>query len=126
MLNPENIGVYREGLNRIIILYFQHGLNIMTKISSSLVSTGQFCTVTFVTSSGELRTVNGRTGVKKYLTGTGTRSQATDKKYLLLYTRNGSTKFDAPRNISRVNIISVKAHGIKAGKNSESVYARTV
>ena len=98
----------------------------MVKISSSLVSTGQFCTVTFLTVSGEIRTVNGRTGVKKYLTGTGKRSQATNDKYLLLYTRSGSNKFDAPRNISRVNIISVKAHGIKAGKNSESVYAKTV
>lgn len=98
----------------------------MSKISSFLVSGGQFCTVTFVTASGELRTVNGRTGVKKYLKNTGNRSQATNDKYLLLYTRNGSNKFDAPRNISRVNIISVKAHGIKAGKNSDSVYARTV
>lgn len=93
----------------------------MAKISSSLVSTGQFCTAL-----GEIHTVNGRTGVKKYLTGTGKRSQATNDKYLLLYTRNGSRSFDAPRNISRVNIISVKAHGIKAGKNSDSVYARTV
>ena len=98
----------------------------MAKISSALVSTGQFCTVTFVTASGELRTVNGRTGVTKYLTGTGKRTEATNKKYLLLYTRNGSRSFNAPRNISRVNIVSIKAHGIKAGKNSESVYARTV
>lgn len=98
----------------------------MTKISSSLVSTGNFCTVTFITASGEIRTVNGRTGVKKYLTGTGNRSEATNKKYLLLYTRNGSNKFDAPKNISRVNIVSIKAHGIKAGKNSDSIYAKTV
>lgn len=98
----------------------------MAKISSFLVSTGQFCTVTFVTSSGELRTVNGRTGVKKYLTGTGNRSEATNNKYLLLYTRNGSNKFDAPKNISRVNIISVKAHGILANKNVESTYAKNV
>ena len=98
----------------------------MAKISSSLVSTGQFCTVTFITAAGEIRTVNGRTGVKKYLTGTGKRSEATNKKYLLLYTRNSSNKFNSPRNISRVNIISVKAHGIKAGKNDNSIYAKTV
>lgn len=98
----------------------------MAKISSTLVSTGQFCTVTFLTAAGEIQTLNGRTGVKKYLTGTGKRSQATNDKYLLLYTRNGSNKFDAPRNISRVNIVSVKAHGIRAGKNDNSVYAKTV
>ena len=98
----------------------------MAKISSSLVSTGQFCTVTFLTVSGEIHTVNGRTGVKKYLTGVGKRSEATSKKYLLLYTRNGSRSFNAPRNISRVNIVSIKAHGIKADKNDNSAYAKTV
>lgn len=98
----------------------------MAKISSSLVSTGCFCTVTFLTASGEIRTVNGRTGVKKYLKNTGKRTQATNDKYLLLYTRNGSRYFDAPKNISRVNIISIKAHGIKADKNNNSAYAKTV
>lgn len=98
----------------------------MAKISSSLVSTGQFCTVTFITNSGELRTLNGRTGVTKYIKGTGNRTAQTNDKYLLLYTRNGSNKFDAPRNISRVSIVSVKAHGIRAGKNDNSIYAKTV
>lgn len=98
----------------------------MAKISSSLVSTGNFCTVTFITVSGEIRTINGRTGVKKYLKGTGKRTAQTNDKYLLLYTRNGSPKFDAPENISRVNIISIKAHGIKADKNNNSAYAKTV
>lgn len=125
MVNSENIGVYRESLRRQG-RYFSTWIIIMAKISSSLVSTGQFCTVTFTTATGEMRTVNGRTGVKKYIKGTGKRSEATDSKYLLLYTRNGSNKFDAPRNISRVNIISIKAHGIKADKNNNSAYAKTV
>lgn len=98
----------------------------MSKISSYLVSSGQFCTVTFLTKTGEVRTLNGRTGVKKYLKGTGERTAQTGDKYLLLYTRSGSNKFNAPRNISRVGIISIKAHGIKADKNNNSAYATTV
>ena len=98
----------------------------MAKLSSSLVQTGQFCTVTFLTNFGEIRTINGRTGVKKYHTGTGKRSAQTERDYLLIYTRCGSVRFDAPRNINRLNIISVKAHGIKAGKNPASNYATTV
>lgn len=95
----------------------------MSKVSNFLVATGQFCTVTFVTSKGETRTINGRTGVRKYIKGTGNRSQATDNKYMLLWTRNGSTRFDAPRNVNRSSIVSVKAHGIKCEKNNNSVYS---
>ena len=98
----------------------------MAKISSHLVSTGQFCTVTFLTNTGEIRTMNGRTGVQKYITGTGERTAQAEREYLLLYTRNGSPKFNAPCNIRRTNIISVKAHGIKAQKNADSSYARNV
>jgi len=103
----------------------------MSKISSSLVQTGQFCTVTFITNSGEIRTINGRTGVKKYQNGvakykTAEQVAQTERDYLLIYTRCGSVRFDAPRNINRLNIISVKAHGIKAQKNAASDYATNV
>ena len=99
----------------------------MAKISNSLVSTGNFCTVTFLTNDGEVRTINGRTGVKKYIKGTGTpRTASTNDKYFLVYTRNGSRSFDAPRNIAKNRIISIKAHGIRAEKNSNSPYAHNV
>ena len=96
------------------------------KVSGFLVTTGMFCTVTFLTNSGEVRTVNGRTGVHKYTTGTGKRSNLTAQKYILLYTRNGSPKFNAPKNIARDRIIGFKAHGINAGKNNTSTYAKNV
>ena len=95
----------------------------MSKVSNSLVATGQFCTVTFVTKSGEIRTINGRTGVRKYVKGTGKRTSETDVKYLLLWTRDGSPAFNTPRIVARDRIISVKAHGIKAEKNVNSTYA---
>ena len=95
----------------------------MSKVSQALVVGGMFCTVTFITSKGETRTINGRTGVTKYIKGTGKRTSQTADKYFLLWTRNGSMKFDAPRNINRQSIISVKAQGIKAEKNNNSVYA---
>lgn len=95
----------------------------MSKVSNSLVATGQFCTVTFITSKGEIRTINGRTGVRKYVKGTGKRTSETDAKYLLLWCRDGSPAFNAPRNVARDRIISVKAHGIKCEKNNSSVYS---
>jgi len=98
----------------------------MAIVSNSLVSTGNFCTVTFLTNDGEVRTINGRTGVKKYLKGTGKRTETTNSKYFLVYTRNGSPKFDAPRNIAKNRIISIKAHGIRAEKNNNSPYAHNV
>ena len=98
----------------------------MAKIAQSLAATGQFCTVTFIKENGEIRTINGRTGVKKYIKGTGERSKETQAKYLLVWTRNGSRRFDAPRNIARDRIISIKAHGVLAKKNNLSEYAQYV
>jgi hypothetical protein len=96
------------------------------QVSHNLIPTGQFCTVTFITNQGETRTINGRTGVNKYIKGTGIRSSETRNKYFLLWTRNGSNKFDAPKNINKKQIISIKAHGIKAEKNVNSNYAKAV
>jgi len=98
----------------------------MAIVSNSLVSTGNFCTVTFLTNDGEVRTINGRTGVKKYIKGTGKRTEATNSKYFLVYTRSGSRAFNAPRNIARNRIISIRAHGIMAEKNDNSPYAHNV
>jgi hypothetical protein len=98
----------------------------MAIVSNTLVSTGCFCTVTFLTNDGEVRTINGRTGVKKYLKGTGKRTEATNNNYFLVYTRNGSRSFDAPRNIAKNRIISIRAHGIRAEKNNNSIYAHNV
>ena len=98
----------------------------MAKISDSLVSTGNFCTVTFLTNDGEVCTINGRTGVKKYFKGTGKRTEVTNNKYFLVYTRSGSRAFNAPRNIAKNRIISIRAHGIRAEKNNNSPYAHNV
>lgn len=98
----------------------------MAKFSNQMIEGGQFCTVTFVTNSGEIRTINGRTGVKKYIKGTGERSKETQAKYLLVWTRNGSRRFDAARNIARDRIIGIKAHGVLAKKNNFSEYAQYV
>ena len=97
----------------------------MAKIAQSLASTGQFCTVTFIKEDGTVRTINGRTGVKKYSKGYQ-RSAKAEALYLLVWTRNGSKAFNAPRNIARDRIISIKAHGIMANKNHFSDYAQYV
>lgn len=98
----------------------------MAKIAHKMASTGQFCTVTFVTNSGEIRKLNGRVNVGKYIKGTGRRSDDTAEKYLLLWIRNGSNKFDNARNINRSSIVSIKAHGVKLATNGESSYRQFV
>ena len=98
----------------------------MAKIAHAMASTGQFCTVTFITKSGEVRKLNGRTSVSKYIKGTGKRSDDTAEKYLLIWTRNGSRKFDNARNINRSSIVSIKAHGVKLATNGESAYRQFV
>lgn len=98
----------------------------MAKFSNVLAGTGQFCTVEFIKSDGTIRKVNGRANVQKYIKGTGARSENTKSKYLLLWTRNGSRRFDAARNIARDKIISIKAHGIIMRWNNASNYTKTV
>ena len=96
------------------------------KIAQSLAATGQFCTVEFITKSGEIRKLNGRANVKKYIKGTGKRSDATAEKYLLIWTRKGSRKFDAARNVDKSQIVSIKAHGVEMQMNNDSAYRQTV
>ena len=96
------------------------------KIAQSLAATGQFCTVEFITKSGEVRKINGRSNVVKYIKGTGKRSDATAEKYLLIWTRKDSRKFDAARNVDRSRIVSIKAHGVTMQMNNDSIYRRTV
>lgn len=98
----------------------------MAKIAHKMAATGQFCTVTFVTKAGEIRKLNGRANVSKYIKGTGKRSDATAEKYLLIWTRKGSRKFDAARNVDRSRIISIKAHGVTMQMNNDSTYRQTV
>lgn len=98
----------------------------MAKIAHAMASTGQFCTVTFVTKAGEVRKINGRSNVVKYLKGTGKRTEETAEKYLLIWTRKGSRRFDAARNVDRSRIVSIKAHGVTMQMNNDSVYRKTV
>ena len=98
----------------------------MAKIAHAMASTGQFCTVEFITKSGEVRKINGRVNVKKYIKGTGKRSDDTAEKYLLIWTRKDSRKFDAARNVDRSRIVSIKAHGVTMQMNNDSIYRRTV
>lgn len=98
----------------------------MAKIAHKMASTGQFCTVEFITKSGEIRKINGRSNVVKYIKGTGKRSDATAEKYLLIWTRDGSPKFDAARNVDKSQIVSIKAHGVEMQMNNDSAYRQTV
>lgn len=98
----------------------------MSKINSALIPSGKFVTVTFVTNDGNIRTINGRTGVTKYLKNGKPLSDRARSKYFLVYTRNGSKLFDTPRMINKNTIKAIKAEGIKAETNYFSQYSKTV
>ena len=93
-------------------------------VNGSLVPTGKFVTITFFTKSGDIRKLNGRTGVNKY--SKGGKPTVDLSKFFIVYTRKGSIKFDAPRVVNKNSIISIRASGIKAEKNVESAYASTL
>lgn len=88
---------------------------------------GRFITVEFIKADGSIRKINGRTGVSKYLQQSGiVHSQANQKEYILLYTRNGSIRFDAPRHVARTRILSVRADGVEVYRNNQSAYAALI
>lgn len=98
----------------------------MAKIAHKMASTGQFCTVEFITNTGEIHKINGRANVRKYIKGPGERSNATADKYLLIWTRKGSPKFDTAWNVNKSSIVSIKAHGVIMQTNNDSLYRQTV
>ena len=66
---------------------------------------GQFFTVTFQKKDGSIRTLNCRTGVKKYLKG-GERTTNPDE-YLIVY----SIKDEGYRNVKKDKILEIVAQG---------------
>lgn len=97
------------------------------KVANILALSGKFVTVKFVKNDGTVRTINGRVGVKKYIKGTGTaRSLETQSKYLLVWAREGSPKFDHAKNVAIDRIVSIRANGVSIERNDSSDFARFV
>lgn len=87
-----------------------------------IIETGKFCTVKFIKLDGTIRTINGRTGVTKYMKGGFERSEKSKKEYFLISTRAGSPKFDAYRHIRKDTILEIKTGGIVIYSNPASEY----
>jgi hypothetical protein len=77
-------------------------MNIIKELLNS--SNGQFMTVTFTKKNGELRTINGRSGVTKFLAG-GTKT-VDSNKYFTIYENNVGY-----RNINYDTVSEVKIGG---------------
>lgn len=96
----------------------------MQKIWHAL-DTGRFVSVQFVTKSGEVRTISGRTGVKKYVKGTGSRSEKVREEYLLLSIKGDDGRhFTEFRNIRKDRILAVKFDGKTMASNDASDYCK--
>lgn len=85
---------------------------------------GKFYTIEFIKLDGTIRKINGRFGVTKYLKGAESRDITPE--YVTIWTRNKSRKFDACRNISRSQIVSIRAEGYDVKMNNASAYKRTI
>lgn len=70
-------------------------------------SNGRFLTVEFVKKDGSIRKINGRLGVKKYLSGGN--STLDSNKFIIIY----DLKSRGYRAINKNSILSVKTTGLK-------------
>jgi hypothetical protein len=100
--------------------------NPFSQSATQAVERGCWVTIEFLKADGSTRKLNGRTGVTKYLKGGAPRSEQRKKDYFLVWTRNGSNKFDAPRHVARDRIISIKAEGYSVETSRTSAYARII
>lgn len=98
----------------------------MTQSNSAFnaISSGKFVTVTFTTTTGKTRTINGRTGVTVHLKSKGQPLQSTVNpgKYIVIY----DLAKKAYRSINRDTITRINAEGYSVGENKNSVYARKI
>ena len=69
------------------------------------INDGKFVTVTFRKKDGSIRTITGRSGVKKYLKGG--KSTLDPNKFFILY----SVQDKGYRAIAKDRILAVKSHG---------------
>jgi hypothetical protein len=88
------------------------------------INSGKFVTVTFKTYLGNIRTINGRTGVKVHLKNKKQPLLSTIKpdSYIVIYDLNKK----GYRSIKRDSIIKINAEGYSVGENQSSVYARKI
>ena len=71
-------------------------------------SNGKMLTVTFVKQDGSERTLNGRTGVHKYIKGSTLNKKSED--YIVMY----DVQNKGYRSVNRNSIIAVRMNGIEA------------
>lgn len=87
-------------------------------ILESIIGNGRMASVDFVTKTGRPRTINGRTGVKKFLKGTGKTRNLKAKGQLLVWetlrpqdkVREGARRY---RTIQAENVKAIRADGVE-------------
>ena len=88
------------------------------KILESIIGTGRFASVDFLTKTGRNRTINGRTGVVKYVTGKGRRRNLQSKGQFIVWeplrpqdtNRDGKRRY---RTITADNVRAIRADGVE-------------
>jgi hypothetical protein len=88
------------------------------RILENLVGNGRMASVDFVTKTGRARTINGRTGVKKFTNGKGNKANPTKNGNLIVWEtlrpqdkdRNGAKRY---RTIKAENVKAIRADGVE-------------
>ena len=88
------------------------------EVLESVIGTGRMASVDFVTKTGKLRTINGRTGVKKYTNGKGKNRNPRAKGQLIVWetlrpqdtNRDGVKRY---RTITASNVRAIRADGVE-------------
>ena len=96
----------------------------MKKIAANIIDSGRFVAVTFVKKNGELHTISGRTGVKKYLKPGSTPKN--EVKYLTVNIRDTDGKYSQVHQVARDQIVEIRADGIQLSTNCASQYRKYI
>lgn len=88
------------------------------EILEKLIGNGRMASVDFVTKTGRARTINGRTGVKKFLKGTGKARNTRAKGQLIVWEtlrpqdaqREGAGRY---RTIQADRVKAIRADGVE-------------
>jgi hypothetical protein len=88
------------------------------RLLEALVGDGRMASVDFVTKTGRARTINGRTGVKRYVKGTGKNRDLRKKGQLGIWEtlrpqdkdREGAKRY---RTIDAARVTAIRANGVE-------------
>lgn len=79
------------------------------RFKTDMLKNGRIFSITFVKNNGDVRQMNARLGVTKYLSGGGLKYNPSDRNYLIVF----SMRDKGYRTVNMNNVIEIKCNGNK-------------